>query len=144
MKKVLISLLVGGFIAGAVLAGPLSPTSASGQKEEPVYQSESSGTGQLDMGSLIGALDRAGAEIEDEDIARFYTLLVEEYGLDGSAVIDSSGNPVADALPDIDHIVRTAVCLPLQEAGKNIRDKDIAEFYRDFLEDTGLTMEQQQ
>lgn len=143
MKRLLTVILAGGLILGVLLAGTLS-AAASGPGDEPFTEGESSGSGKMDIGALIFALNKAGAEIEDEDIARFYELLIEEYDLEHSSAPGTSGNPFADVLPDIDTIVRKAVCLPLQEAGKHIRDKEIAAFYRDFLEDTGLTMEKGQ
>ena len=140
MKRLLTIILSGGLILGVLLAGPLS-ASASGPEDEPFVEGGSPGSDKADISALITALKKAGAEIEDEDIARFYDLLIEEYDLEHSSAPGASGNPFADVVPDIDTIVRKAVCLPLQEAGKNIRDKEIAAFYQEFLEDTGLTME---
>ena len=44
---------------------------------------------------------------------------------------------LADMLPDIEKINRNALILPIKKAGENIQDKEIAEFYYQFLKDAG-------
>ena len=41
-------------------------------------------------------------------------------------------------LPDFEKIYREALTLPFQKAESKIYDKDIAEFYRELLDKTGL------
>ncbi len=45
---------------------------------------------------------------------------------------------LADLLPDIERIYQEALTLPYQEAGKQIYDEEIAEFYNLLLQRTGL------
>lgn len=137
MKKIIIGFMVAGVLTGAFLLGPFSDNFAAGQGESGEFPDGDGSAGEPGIGALISALKKAGAEIEDEDISRFYNLLVSEYNLEESSLNNSPGGTLAGALPDINHIVRKAIGLPLIEAGKNIRDKEIAEFYNDFLKDTG-------
>ncbi|MFC2123095.1 hypothetical protein ACFLRP_05360 [Bacteroidota bacterium] len=45
---------------------------------------------------------------------------------------------LVDLLPDIEKIYKEALTLPYQEAGKQIYDEEIAEFYYLLLQRTGL------
>jgi len=45
---------------------------------------------------------------------------------------------LVELLPDIEKIYREALLTPLDEAGKEIYDEDIAEYYRLLLERSGL------
>lgn len=43
-----------------------------------------------------------------------------------------------DLLPDIEQIYRESLTLPFRKAESKIYDEDIAEFYRELLDNTGL------
>jgi hypothetical protein len=43
-----------------------------------------------------------------------------------------------DLLPDIEKIYRDSLILPFEKAESKIYDEDIAEFYRELLDSTGL------
>lgn len=43
-----------------------------------------------------------------------------------------------DLLPDIEQIYRESLTLPFRQAESKIYDEDIAEFYRELLDNTGL------
>ena len=93
--------------------------------------------------TIILVLEEAAKNIQDEEIAHFYRELLQEYDLleqPPATVEDESSNSTA-ALPDIFKINRAAITLPLQEAGRNIRDKEIAEFYYRFLMGAGWAIE---
>ena len=45
---------------------------------------------------------------------------------------------MVELLPDIEKIYREALLTPLDEAGKNIEDEDIAEYYQLLLKRSGL------
>lgn len=86
------------------------------------------------------ALRQVGTEIECEDTRDFYEKLIGEYGLEGPIGHRSgqelrAGQPV---ISDMVRIQRTALTLPFYEAGKNITDSDLRQFYYSFLEDIGL------
>ena len=133
MKRLITGILTGIVLTCSLIAVPLtSSTSASSQNNEP-YESSPSDATDIDKEGILNTLKQAGAEINDKDIAEYYQLLVEQLdSLDGIQVSDEM-----DPFPDINGIVRLSASLPLQEAGKNIEDEDIARFYHDFLEDVG-------
>ena len=94
------------------------------------------------LGDLTTAFQQVRSEIQDPDTREFYDKLIGEYDL-GDSLLNVAGMESADgqtALPDIKRIQQAALTLPLLEAGKQIRDKDIAEFYRRFLQETGLAV----
>lgn len=84
-------------------------------------------------------LNRAGEKIKDEDIKKYYNTLIGEYGLEetSSDAVQEEDIKPEDILPDIERIQQAALTSPLREAGKHIRDKEIAEFYYKFLKDSG-------
>ena len=51
---------------------------------------------------------------------------------------------LVDLLPDIERIYQEALTLPYQEAGKQIYDEEIAEFYNLLLQKTGLAVPPEQ
>lgn len=133
MKRLITGILTGIVLTCSLIAVPLtSSTSASSQNNEP-YESSPTDATDIDKEGILNTLKQAGAEINDKDIAEYYQFLVEQLDrLDGIQVSDEM-----DPFPDINGIVRLSASLPLQEAGKNIEDEDIARFYHDFLEDVG-------
>lgn len=57
---------------------------------------------------------------------------------DGGDVSDNTTNGLLDLIPDIEQIYREALTKPFVRAESKIYDEDIAEFYRELLDDTGL------
>jgi hypothetical protein len=55
-----------------------------------------------------------------------------------SPILTSAGSGDAGLLPDIEKIYREAVISPLEEAGREIEDEDIARFYHKLLQRSGL------
>lgn len=54
---------------------------------------------------------------------------------------ETSGNftqSILDLLPDFEKIYRESLILPFEKAESKIYDEDIAEFYRELLDNTGL------
>lgn len=86
---------------------------------------------------LDSMLTRAGSEIKDEDTSRFYTKLIQGYGLDKPAE-EQQQSGLAGLVPDIRHIQHQALTLPFREAGKGITDPELADFYSDFIKRCGL------
>ena len=60
-----------------------------------------------------------------------------ETTVDGTA--DNVTGGLLDLLPDIEQIYRQSLVLPFQKAAAKIYDPDIAEFYSDLLDATGLS-----
>ncbi len=131
MKKLL------AFLAGAALTAALvggicffNSTAQAEDTQTVMAASENETTTQ----DIIDMLAQARSGITDEDTLVYYDKLVAGYQL-----TDSQGNPVE--VPDIDKIQYTALTLPLEEAGKQIRDPEIREFYYQFLADSGFEIE---
>lgn len=130
MFRAIIGLLAGVLLAGALFAGPLSPLPMRAERDDAGTNLTAGDDATSAPKTIAAVLDGAGDGITDADTAAYYEKLVDSYRLD---VAD------AETLPNIDNITRQAITLPLQEAGKTIRDREIAKFYQDFLESTGLT-----
>ncbi len=98
---------------------------------------------QTDYEVIISVLEQAGQNIQDDEIARYYWKLLQEYELESPSLVIEEDEPSGPAvvIPDIEKINRAAIALPLQEAGRNIQDKEIAEFYYRFLNGAGWNIE---
>jgi hypothetical protein len=147
MRKLIVGLIVGSVMTGALFLtfmGPLSstPAAAGGEPEssDPIEISTDNTTFRE---NIYGILQKAGSEIQDSDISRYYQLLVGAYelGESPSGTADGEDPSPSDILPDINKISRTALILPLQEAGKQIKDKELAQFYYKFLASAGWSIE---
>lgn len=92
--------------------------------------------------NISSLLEKAGNEITDEDIAGYYEQLCDGYGLDeqSSAMVQQEPFAATDIVP-VENINRTALSSVLKGAGSDIRDKEIAEFYYQFLEKAGWDIE---
>jgi len=148
MRKLIAGLIAGSIVTAALLMafiGPLSSTPVAGVAGEPGSSNvmETSTDNATFRESIYLLLQEAGNEIQDSDTSRFYQNLVESYELHES----SSGTPEgedpspADILPNINNISRTALFLPLQETGKTIQDKELAQFYYKLLTSAGWSIE---
>ena len=125
------------FLAGAVFAalGIIVWTSATPSAMAQESDPPSDNLASLDSNYILELNDnlkRAGDQIVDPDTKAFYDKLTSSYDLDQVSNADYGW------LPDIDNIQRSALALPLQEAGKNIKDRNIADFYARFLAEVGL------
>jgi hypothetical protein len=138
MKVLLVVGIVG--LSGAFLSVPLSQAldiSASGESktiEAPILSSETYNK------TLVSVFEGAESQVQDREIGGFYQKLVAAYALDKSMVKSTESNMIdpSDMLPDVKTIQNTALTLPFQEAGKNIQDKELAEFYQKFVTSAGL------
>lgn len=142
MFKIIIGLFIGMLLMGLLYnVGILSLTSSTAKAEGSSLADTLPDITEIYHEALVRPLQEAGGEIQDSDIAQFYQKLLREYGLDepSSGITQDEHLGLAGMLPDIENINYTALALPLQEAGRNIQDKEIAEFYYRFLEATGWT-----
>ena len=89
--------------------------------------------------ALISPFAKASAEIKDPRMAGFFKELVTSMELDKPATV-TEGQPetLANVLPDIQKINKAALTTPLVAAGKQIQDKEIADFYQSFLKQCGV------
>jgi hypothetical protein len=122
---------------------PVNSTSAS-SGSEGIEDVRSGDTESIDISVLVSALKKAEDEIEDEDLKAYYRTLIDRYDLENNLEDETLDAPYVEALPDIDHIVRVAIATPLEEAGKNIKDPEIKEFYNDFMKDVGWEFAREQ
>ena len=137
MKKVIIGIIVGIGICSTVFFWPKSSIYASESEQE---QESDNVSMECDLNGIITALDEAGKTISDDDLKQYYSTLVERYDLENTVSLDSE--LITGTLPDVDHIVKTSMVLPLEHAGEHIVDSDIRDFYYRFLEDAGWEMNQ--
>jgi hypothetical protein len=57
---------------------------------------------------------------------------------DPDSPTDNSSLGLTDLIPDIEKIYRQSLILPFEKAESKIYDEDIAEYYRELMEKTGL------
>jgi hypothetical protein len=88
--------------------------------------------------ALISPLTRATSEVKDPEIAQFSQKLVTSYELDKTGANVNEQSRLSELLPDIVKIQKTALNMPLKEAGKQIKDPEISEFYARFIKNCGV------
>ena len=138
MKVLLVVGILG--LSGAFLSVPLSQAldiSTSGEAETediPVLSAETYNK------ALLSMFQRTEGQVQDREIGGFYQKLISAYSLDKNLVESTSGevSDQSSMLPDVRTIQNTALSLPFQEAGKNIQDKELSEFYQKFVTSAGL------
>jgi hypothetical protein len=146
MRKMIFGLIAGSVMTAALLMvfmGPLSSTpAAAGESVGSDYINTSSDNTTF-RENIYSLLQEAGNEIQDADTKQYYQRLIEAYELGESPTGTPEGEDPspADILPDINKISRVALFLPLQEAGKKIQDKELAQFYYKFLKSAGWPIE---
>lgn len=143
--------LIFGMVAGVILTlalfttflGPFWSTPVTGEPgTADVTETYSSNTTYRENIYLI--LQKANDEIKDDDTLQFYRKLMQAYELDGPSGATEGEEPTpADILPNFNKINSAALYLPLQEVGRNIQDKELAEFYRKLLTSAGWPIEPQ-
>ena len=119
----------------ALLAVPAISKANSNQADSPSTELASAY-----RQALTAPLNKAVSEVKDPEIAAFSQKLVQAYGLD-KAASQSNLNDVsapANLLPDVVKIQRTAMDMPLIEAGKQIKDKELSDFYQSFIASIGV------
>ena len=119
----------------ALLAGPSVLKANSNQGDLPSAEFT-----DIYKKALTAPLAKAVGEVKDPEIARFSQKLVQAYDLENTAsnsnADDASG--LANLLPDVAKIHRTAMDMPLIEAGKQIKDKELSDFYQRFISSIGV------
>jgi hypothetical protein len=88
--------------------------------------------------AVASPLVKAGGDIKNQEISQFYQKLVQSYELSNTDSSSDESLSLASMLPDIKGIYKTASDLPFKEAGKQIKDKEIAEFYYNFISAIGV------
>ena len=135
MKLFLVGELLSIVMIVALLAGPAISKANSSQADSP-----STELARVYRQALTAPLTKAVSEVKDPEIAAFSQKLVQSYGLDNTASQSNVNDASAPAnlLPDIVKIQRTAMDMPLVEAGKQIKDKELSDFYQGFIASIGV------
>lgn len=143
MAKTAIVLFIIFLAVSALSAGYLSLNSEVIHAQEPDLTENSADNITPSNNTIIMMLEEAAENIQDDELAYFYQELLQEYELleQPAATVDDEPINSTAVLPDIFKINRTAITLPLQEAGRNIQDKEIADFYYRFLMGAGWAIE---
>jgi hypothetical protein len=88
--------------------------------------------------ALISPLTKATSEATDPQIAQFSQKLVNAYELDKTGANTNEQSNLSDLVPDIAKINKVGLDMPLKEAGKQIKDPEIADFYNRFITECGV------
>lgn len=133
---------IGIVLAGALFLGPLHPTTTKAT-EDTGATSGNETTIDLSGVDIKLMLTDTASKIDDADTRQYYQTLMDRYQIDQlpSASERSGNSSVLDILPDMQRVSNSAIVLPLEEAGKNIRDPDIARFYQKLLSDAGWNVQ---
>ncbi len=89
--------------------------------------------------ALTSPLNNAISEVKDPELAQFSRKLLQAYELDKSVETGSGTEQASltNLVPDIKKIQKAAMNMPLQEAGKQIKDAELSEFYKGFIASIG-------
>jgi hypothetical protein len=88
--------------------------------------------------ALTGPLNKATNEVKDPEIAKFSQNLVKSYNLEQVGAGDAGKTELSDLVPDVAKIQKTALNTTLKEAGKQLKDKDLSDFYSRFITRCGV------
>ena len=142
LAVVLFTIIGGGAaLATSNWAQPNSPSVApynAGYSQGDIFngnnnsQIEPSSSGIADSyKKALTAPFAAIGEVKDPGIASFAMKLMHAYDLNNNNERTASG--LASLLPNVAGIHRTAMDMPLIEAGKQIKDQEISDFYQGFI-----------
>ena len=143
MRKLMVGLMCGATLSAVlfmVFGGALSSTPVTGQSDSSTT-TETLTDNTTFRENIYLLLQDAGDEIQDYDTWRFYQKLVQAYELDEVPETEPGEDPTAaEILPDLNKINFVALYLPLEEAGRNIQDEELARFYYKFLQSAGWSI----
>lgn len=143
MRKLIVGLMCGATLSTVlfmVFGGALSSTPVTGDTDSSTT-TEALTDNTTFRENIYSLLQDAGNEIQDYDTWRFYQKLVQAYELDEVPEAEPGEDPTAaEILPDLNKINFVALYLPLEEAGRNIQDEELAQFYYKFLQSAGWSI----
>lgn len=93
---------------------------------------------KLYKNALLSPLTTAAGEASDPQIAQFSQKLIQSYDLEETGTGINEQSDLSELLPDLKKINKAAMETPLEEAGKQIQDKELAEFYNRFITKCGV------
>jgi hypothetical protein len=127
--------LTGLVVLGLLIALPSMLRADNSQGQNSMSASEFTAAYKQ---ALISPLNKAASEVKDPQIGGFTKKLVEAYELDKTGANANDQSSLSDLLPDLVKINKTALNMPLKEAGKQIKDKELSEFYARFITNCGV------
>lgn len=129
--------LISGVLCSFIVIGILLALPAIINAESGRSDSSSSDFTRIYKNALIAPLKQATVEATDPQLARFSQKLILSYDLERTGENANQQSNLSDLLPDLKKINKAAINMPLKEAGKQIQDKDISEFYTRFIDSCG-------
>jgi len=151
MIKMLVGFFIGIVLMGALLLGPLNPSSST-HAEPGGIASPSTSLGvtpssasvtipESDLAALNirQLLTNAGENIQSPDTRAYYQSLMNRYDINSipdPSVETLTTNPLK-LLPDMNKVTSAAMTMPLESAGQQITDPEIKQFYYQLLNDSG-------
>ncbi len=139
MIKMLVGAGIGVVLAVALLLGPFR--SSASHADEGTTPSSSSTTAQEDISGLDIKLllNSAADNIKTDGTRRYYENLLKGYGVDSlpdPSLERATADPLS-LLPDMNKVNHVAITAPLVQAGAEISDPEIAQYYYKLLKDAG-------
>lgn len=91
--------------------------------------------------ALVSPLIKAKSDIKDPMIASFYGKLIQSFNLENSTNTDGpyDESNLANLVPNLLQIEKAAIDMPLKEAGNQLKDKDLSDFYKSFISSIGVS-----
>jgi hypothetical protein len=134
---------IGWFFAGIVLAvilGALLVVPAVANAENGQTAFSMADFAKIYRQALVSSLNKVKSEIKDPSTADFYSKLLQAFDLENATTANGSTDNfnLADLLPDLGKIEKAAIETPLKEAVKQLKDKDLVDFYNAFLSKCGV------
>ncbi|MBN1376478.1 MAG: hypothetical protein JXA01_10015 [Dehalococcoidia bacterium] len=125
--------IVGIIVLGMLLALPAILNAAADEGNISVADFT-----KLYKNALLSPLTTAAGEASDPQIAQFSQKLIQSYDLEETGTGINEQSDLSELLPDLKKINKAAMETPLKEAGKQIQDKELAEFYNRFITQCGV------
>jgi hypothetical protein len=89
--------------------------------------------------AITEPLNKAANEATDPDLAKFTKDLIASYPIGkASEGSQNSDQSAASLVPDMKTITKNASDSVLREAGKNLKDKELSDFYNSFIKSIGV------
>ncbi|MBN1376229.1 MAG: hypothetical protein JXA01_08750 [Dehalococcoidia bacterium] len=125
--------IIGIIVVGMLLALPaiLNADSDDGNRSIADFT-------KIYKNALLSPLTQAVDEVSDPQIAKFSQKLIQSYELEETTTGISEQSNLSDLLPDLKKINKAAMETPLKEAGKQIQDKELSDFYKRFIKNCGV------
>ena len=140
MIRILFGVVIGAVLMLALGVSNVMPGNVSANDDQTAANTSEIHLVKPIRSAIISPLQKTVNETAGTVSGQYLNKLVQTYDLENFPPVTTDGNGLTEILPDIKSVNENAVNLPLIEAGKTIRDEDIAAFYYDFLKKAGFTI----